>query len=356
MTNSTTDPTNLPLTLGLDLGARTTQVCALAPDGTRIEERTLKTTKEAVGALLERFPGARVALEASTSARWIDSLARSRGHETVIANPRNIPIVTASMRKCDRNDARLLAELGQVKPSLLSPVQLRSDRYQRVRTLLFARSLLVRSRTSLINMVRAEVRTFGSSLPSCSAASFPKTVRRLIPEVLAPALAPILDAISSMTKQIDGYDSEVTKLSLKEFPETAALRQVHGVGPLIALAFVATIGDPKRFRKSRSVGAYVGLVPRVSQSGGRNPTLSITKQGDHFLRSLLVSSATRILGPFGPDSDLRRFGLAIQRTGDKRSKAKARIAVARKLAVLLHRLLMTGEVYEPLRASGSDAA
>ena len=352
----TTSPTNLPLTLGLDLGARSTQVCALAPDGSRIEERSIKTTKQSIESLLERFRGARVVLEASTSARWIDALARSRGHETVVANPRNIPIVTASVRKCDRNDARLLAELGQVKPHLLSPVRLRSDRYQRVRTMLFARSLLVKNRTSLINMVRAEVRTYGSSLPSCSSSAFPKTVRKLIPRDLEPALSPILDVIESLTKRVGDYDRQITELSTKEFPETAVLRQVHGVGPLIALAFVATIGDPARFRKSRSVGAYVGLVPRVSQSGGRNPTLSITKQGDHFLRSLLVSSATRILGPHGVDSDLRRFGLALAGSGDKRAKAKARIAVARRLAVLLHRLLVTGEVYEPLRSERSDAA
>lgn len=356
MSESSTATATLPLTLGLDLGARTTQVCALGPGGNRIEERSIKTTRDAIDHLFERFPNARVVLEASTSARWIAALAKDRGHETVVANPRNIPIVTANMRKCDRNDARLLAELGQVKPNLLSPIQLREDRYQAGRTLLFARGQLVTSRTSMVNFVRSEVRMFGFSLPSCSTPSFPNKVRSLIPDGLAGALMPVLDVTESLTQRIREYDRQVEELSATEFPETALLRQVHGVGPLIALAFVVTIGDPQRFRRSRSVGAYLGLVPRISQSGGHNPTLSITKQGDHFLRSLMVSAATRILGPHGVDSDLRRYGLAIAAPGDTRAKAKARIAVARRLAVLLHRLLKSGEVYEPLRRSTDAAA
>ncbi len=354
MSDST--PKQLPLTLGLDLGARKSQVCVLSPDGQRLEERAVATTRSSVEALLDRFPGARVVLEASTSARWIAALAKSHGHEVVVANPRKIPIVTASIRKCDRNDARLLAELGQIRPELLSPVELRDDRYQSVRTLLFARAQLVKTRTSMINFVRAEVRMLGHSLPSWGSRYFAAKSRPAIPAELRSALDPILDVIESLTSRIAEYDARVEQLSATEFPETAVLTQIHGVGPLIALAFVATIGDPKRFKQSRAVGAYLGLVPRSSQSGGRNPTLSITKCGDRFLRSLLVSAATRILGPHGTDSDLRRLGLSIGSSGDKRAKAKARIAVARRLGVLMHRLLCTGEVYEPLRNSGVAAA
>ncbi len=223
------------------------------------------------------------------------------------------------------------------------------------RTLLFARSQLVKQRTALTNFVRAEVRVLGFSLPSCTAKSFAEKLWPLIPGELRASLKPIFEVLRALTTQVDYFDAEVERLSETEFPETAVLRQVHGVGPLIALAFVATIGDPERFKKSRSVGPYLGLVPRMSQSGGRNPTLSITKCGDHFLRGLLVSAATRILGPFGQDSDLRRHGERIATGGDKRAKAKARIAVARRLAVLLHRLLATGEQYEPLRQAAQAA-
>ena len=264
--------------------------------------------------------------------------------------------MTANVRKCDRNDARLLAELGQFRPELLSPVELREDRYQAVRTLLFARAQLVKTRTSMINFVRAEVRLLGHSLPSWGSNCFAAKSRGVIPKELGVALGPVLDVLERITKEIAGYDDQIESISTTNFPETALLRQIHGVGPLIALAFVATIGDPKRFKRSRSIGAYLGLVPRSSQSGSRNPTLSITKCGDRFLRSLLVSAATRTLGPHGTDSDLRRLGLSMAATGDKRARAKARIAVARRLGVLMHHLLLTGEVYEPLRNSELAAA
>ena len=354
MTESTATP--LPLTIGLDLGARKTHACILGTDGEPQEERAIATSREGISALLERHVGARVVLEASTPARWIAALAKKRGHEVIVANPRNIPLLTASSRKSDRNDAKLLAKLGRVQPELLSPVELRDDRYQAVRTLLFARRQLVTQRTALINCVRAEVRVLGHSLPSVGSRLFASKCRGSIPRELEPALLPLLDVIEMLTARIADFDRQVEQISKESFPETAILRLVYGVGPLIALAFVATIGDPRRFKRSRSVGAYFGLVPRSSQSGNRNPTLSISKEGDRFMRSLLVSAATRILRDNGKDCDLKRIGDRIAKGGDKRSKAKARIAVARRLAVLMHRLLVTGEVYEPLRNSESQAA
>ncbi len=165
------------------------------------------------------------------------------------------------------------------------------------------------------------------------------------------ALNPIFGLIQSATDAIATHDKNIDDLSETDFAETGVLRQVHGVGPLIALAFVATIGDPHRFAKSRTIGAYLGLVPRMKQSGKSDPALSITKCGDRYMRSLLVSAATRILAAGAPDSDLRRFGERISAQGSKRAKARARIAVARKLGIVLHCLLRTGEVYQPLRNS-----
>jgi transposase len=341
----------LPLTIGLDLGSRFTQCAVIDTDGERIEERKISTTAPALTRLLKKHPGARIAMEASTPARWINKLATELGHEVVIANPRCIPIITANTRKCDRNDARLLADLGQVRPHLLSPIQLRADRYQQVRALLFARAQLVKQRTALVTFVRSEVKALGEMLPSCSSRSFVSKTRALVPSALKSSLGAIFDVIQVATTAIDAHDKQIEQLSVNDFPETNTVRQVHGVGPLVALAFVATIGGPERFTKSRSVGAYFGLVPRLDQSGNHNPELRITKTGDRFMRSLLVSAATRILGPFGPDSDLRRYGERIAGQGGKRAKSRARIAVARKLAVLLHRLLASGEVYEPLRNS-----
>lgn len=347
---------SLPVTIGLDLGGRSTQCAVLSPEGGLVEERKVSTTRRGVASLLERHPRARVVMEASTPCRWIKNLAESLDHEVVIANPRAIPIITSNVRKCDRNDARLLAEIGQVRPRLLSPVRIRDDDYQAVRTLLFARLQLIKQRTALVNFVRAEVKALGESLPSCCTRSFVARNRSRIPDSLRKVLDPLFEVLEAVTEAIDGYDRQIEEVSARSLPQTQVLRQVHGVGPLVALAFVATIGSPGRFAKSRTVGPYLGLVPRMDQSCGHDPALSITKCGDRYMRTLLVSSATRILGCFGGDSDLRRFGLKIAASGGKRAKARARIAVARKLSVLLHRLLVTGEVYEPLRNSADCPA
>jgi transposase len=347
-------PQPLPLTIGLDLGSSSTQCAVYGTDGKRIEERKISTTRKGVRGLLERFPGSRIVMEASTSSRWIHNLAKELGHEDVIANPRNIPVITASTRKCDRNDARLLAEIGQIRPDLLSPVQLREDRYQEVRTLLFAREQLVKQRAALVTFVRSELKILGHHLPSCGTKVFATKSREQVPASLRVALDPIFDQIQAACSGIATCDARIDELSNTSFPETALLRQVHGIGPLIALAFVATIGDPQRFAKSRVVGAYFGLVPRIHQSGRSNPNLGITKTGDRYMRSLLVSAATRVLGPHAPDTDLRRYGERIIGGGGVRNKGRARIAVARKLAVLLHSLLRTSEVYEPNRHCGNQ--
>jgi transposase len=191
----------------------------------------------------------------------------------------------------------------------------------------------------------------GARVPSCSAESFHKRVFEELPEGLKPALDTVIETIAALTRDIRGYDKRIETLAAKQYPETEILRQVSGVGPVTALSFVLTVEDPSRFRSSRSLGAYVGLQPRRSQSGNEDPELRITKAGDDDLRRLLVGSAHYILGPFGPDTDLRRWGLALAARGRKNAKKRAIVAMARKLAVLLHRLWITAEVYEPLRNS-----
>jgi len=164
-----------------------------------------------------------------------------------------------------------------------------------------------------------------------------------------PALGPILEQISSLTERIRDYERQLETVSKEHYPhETDLLRQVEGIGPLTALTFVLTLEDPHRFERSRSVGAYLGLVPARDQSGDRDPQKRISKEGDEMLRKFLVGSAHYILGPFGSDSDLRRHGEKIASRGGKNAKKRAAVAVARKLAVLLHRLWVGGEVYDPL--------
>jgi hypothetical protein len=144
------------------------------------------------------------------------------------------------------------------------------------------------------------------------------------------------------------YDQNIEELGQKKYGHTTLLRQVKGVGPITSLAYVLTLEDPQRFSSSREVGPYLGLVPKQEDSGDSQPQLGISKTGDRMLRRLLVGSSQYMLGVFGPDTDLRRYGLRLCERGGKNAKKRAVVAVARKLAVLLHHLWVTGDVYQPL--------
>ncbi len=317
--------------------------------GERLQEGELKTTNPEMRSFFEAEPTSRIVIEASGPSRRIAELAASCKHDVVVANPREFRLICASHRKTDRNDARILADFGQFRPHLLHPIKLRGLRCQIARSTLVARTHAVRQRTFLISFIRAQVRNLGESLSGCSAATIHKTAPARIPAILRPALAPLVEVLQAITQAVAQYDLEIARLCREDFPETATLTQVNGVGPNTALSFVATVEDPSRFARSRDVGAYVGLVSKSRSSGSKNSQLRISKRGDKDLRRLLVTAATYIVGPRSKDSDLKRFGDHLQERGGQASKAKARISVARKLSVLLHRLWVTGEVYEPLR-------
>jgi transposase len=212
-----------------------------------------------------------------------------------------------------------------------------------------SRDALVRARVRLINHVRGTVKSLGGRLVKCSSESFAAKAEGRIPAELDLALAPLLALIEAMDEKIRAYDRKIEELAQERYPETALLRQVSGVGALTALTYVLTLEDPARFRDPRAVGSYLGLRPRRADSGDLSPQLHITKAGDEMLRRLLVGAAHYVLGPFGPDTDLRRWGLTVAARGGKRGKRIAVVAVARKLSVLLLRLWETGEAYEPLR-------
>ena len=347
--------TTFPRTIGLDLGTRRSSFCIVDSDGNRLREGSIKTERSEMHELLRAEPASRLVIEASGPSHWVSELAESLGHEVVVSNPRDFRLISQSHRKTDRNDARILASFGQFRPELLQPIQLRGLKCQVARSTLAARSHLVAQRTELINFVRAQVRNLGERLPTCGAYLFHKRVAELIPTPLQALITPLLGLLERLHAAIKSYDKQVKDLCEQEFPETAALQQVTGVGPNTSLSFVATIEDPKRFPKSRDVGAYVGLVSKSRSSGEHDPDLRISKRGDAHLRRLLVNSATYIVGPRGSDCDLKSFGERLKGRGGQAACGKARVAVARKLAVLLHRLWITGEVYEPLRLMRATA-
>ena len=278
------------------------------------------------------------------------------GHEVVVANARKVRLIYESDRKNDRLDARMLARLGRVDASLLSPVQHRSAAAQADLAMVRGRNALVTARTQLINAARGLVKAMGGRLPKSTTGAFANKTVSAIPQPLRAALAPLVKSIRALSEQIRRYDEQIEELAEEKYPETRVLRQVKGVGTLTALSYVLTLEDPYRFPQSRAVGCYLGLRPRQKQSGDSAPQLGISKAGNGYLRRLLVQCAQFILGPFGSDTDLRRWGLQLASRGGKRSKKRAVVAVARKLAVLLHHLWLTGEVYEPLRRPALQAA
>ena len=338
---------NSMLIVGLDLGDKFSYITIIDQDGELIEESRLPTTKASFQRKFSALQPCRVAMEVGTHSRWASHLLTELGHEVLVANARKLRVIYHNPRKDDRADAETLARLARLDPELLSPIYHRSPQAQADLAVLRSRDAIVRCRTLLINHARDIVKASGSRLPSCSADSFAHKVAPDIPEPLLPALAPILNIIASLTKQIRAYDQKVKNLCSQRYPETKLLRPVGGVGTLTALGYILTLENPHRFRRSREVGPALGLVPRRDQSGDRDPQLRITKTGDAYLRRLLVGSAQYILGPFGPDCDLRRWGLKLAERGGKNAKKRAVVAVARKLAVLLHHLWKTGEIYDP---------
>jgi transposase len=340
------------MTAGLDLGDKYSYLCLIdTVSGEVIEEGRLRTTSEA---LRRRFSSEqrplRIAIEAGTHSPWVSRLLEQEcGHEVLVANARKLRLIYANKRKTDEIDAENLARLARMDPKLLYPLKHRGEEGQAHLAIIRSRQALVSCRTQLVNHVRGAVKSFGARLPKCPARSFHKRASEHIPEALWEALGPILEQIGSLTERIREYERRLETISKERYPhETELLRQVEGIGPLTALTFVLTLEDPHRFDKSRTVGAYLGLVPATAQSGDRDPQKRISKEGDEMLRKLLVGSAHYILGPFGKDSDLRRHGEKIASRGSKNAKKRAVVAVARKLSVLLHHLWVTGELYEPL--------
>lgn len=338
-----------PMTIGLDLGDRRSHLCAVDARGEVSSRFALPTTQRALQRIFAKLAPSRVVIEVGTHSPWVSRLLASLGHEVIVANAREVKSIGQSRSKNDEADAEQLARLGRADPQLLRPIRHRGAQAQRDRALLRVRDGLVRARTALINQARGSAKALGQRRLHCTTAAFARRIQNDGLQDLFPGLGTLVETIGQLTVAIRAKDREIERLSQERYPETELLRQVRGVGPITALAYVLTLEDPRRFAKSRSVGAYLGLRPGQRQSGERNPELRITKQGDVFLRRMLIQASHYILGPFGPDTDLRRFGTRLIARGGRLANKKARVAVARKLAVLLHCLWRTGEVYEPLR-------
>ena len=335
------------ITIGMDLGDKKNVVCVLDKTGCSMNNDTIDNTAESLRIFFSKYKGSTVALEAGTHSPWISRQLSAMGCKVLVGNPRKLRAIWESNHKSDGRDAEMLARIARFDPGLLYPINHRGEQFQIDLELLQARDILVKNRSSLINHVRGSVKALGDRLPSCSTESFHRQAGEHLPAELHDTLKPVLGIIEQITSQIKEFDRQIEQISKERYPETELLRAIKGVGPLTSLAFILTLEDPGRFDKSRQVGSFLGLTPRRDQSGEIDKQLRITKAGNPYLRRLLVSSAQYILGPFGEDCNLRRFGLRLAARGGKNAKRRAVVAVARKLSVLLHRLWQNGEVYDP---------
>src|ERR1019366_9342966 len=286
------------ITVGIDLGDRSSCYCALDDQGEIVQQGSVATTKKDLNRIFGALAHGRIALEVGTHSPWVSRHIRSLGHEVIVANPRRTRLIGASSNKSDRLDAETLARLARVDPRMLFPIQHRGETAQADLTVIRARAGMVESRTALINAARGLSKSFGERLRKCDAKQVDRELAKDLPEALRAGVEPLLEEVATLTERIRAYDERIEGMARERYPEVALLRQVYGVGVLIALTFILTIDDRSRFPRSRDVGCYLGMRP----------------------------------------------------------KKKAHRGVARKLAILLHPLWVTGELYEPLRASQSQAA
>ena len=335
------------MTIGLDLGDRRHRFCVLDGAGKVIEEGTVGNDRVSLGQLSQRYRGALAVLEAGCHSPWISRYLQEEGCAVLVANPRKLRAIYQNERKSDRRDAQMLARIGRLDPALLYPVRHGSAEAQEDLLRIKLRDNLVRARVAVINSVRFTLKSLGYSAPNPSSERFHKVIMGRAaggdlahdrPQCPSPRR-------TDSAHQAAGFGDQAAR-SYK-YPQTAQLEQIPGVGPITALYFVLKIEDPNRFPHLRDIGAYVGLCPRRDQSGESDPQLRISKRGDAYLRRLLVSAAQYILGPFGPESALRCYGLRLAAEGTARAKKRATVAVARKLAVLLLSLWKSQRLYEP---------
>lgn len=363
------------LSVGLDLGDRSTHYCILDEQGEILKQGSVPTTSAGLRGLLEKLPASRVALEVGTHSPWVSRQTAAMGHEVIVANPRNVAWITQSRRKNDRLDAEKLARLARLDPQMLSPVRHRGEQAQQDLAVIRSRAVLIEARTRIINSARGQAKSLGERLRSCDADQVSAELAASLPGGIRNVVEPLLTAAGHLTEQIQAVEAAIHAIRLR-YPEIEMLTAIYGVGELTALSFVLTIEDQQRFGKSRDMGPYLGLVPGQDQSGSSDPQQRITKEGDKLLRWMLVQCAHCILKRGAPDSDLRRWGLAKLEEGKQaqakparkpKGKKRVLVAVARRLAVLLHKLWSTGEVYDPLygakaaeraarRVSGQSAA
>jgi transposase len=334
--------------MGIDLGDKGSTYQVLDLDGINVGDGVVTTNPDAFRMMFSGTGRMRIVIECGTHSPWVSRLLQELGHEVIVANPRRLRLISESDRKNDKADARLLAKLGQAALDLLSPVQHRSEQVQFDLAIIKARDAAVLSRARLVTHIRGIVKSVGGRLAVCSTGVFSKKALEGCPAELLESIKPLLRIVEHLTQEIRRYDKLIAKKVQEQYPNTGSILTIPGVGPLTALTFVLLLNnDPDRFSKSRDLGCYFGLQPKQQDSGKHVSQLGITKAGDNLMRKLAVQCAHFMLGRFGKDTALKRWGLALSVRGGKNAKKRAVVAVARKLLVIMHRLWKKQERFVP---------
>lgn len=338
--------------IGLDLGDKKHQACVTDnKNGNILEEFPIPNARKHLEKLITKYPGALIAIEVGTHSTWISRFLAGKGATVIVANARKLRAIYTNDRKSDLLDARMLAKLVRVDPSLLHPVKHKSEQCQKDMLGIKMRDNLVRQRVNIVLAIRGTLKSLGLRIPSASTPAFSKAARTFLQKHsdIIDSIEPSLRVLDELSASIRELDKRIEQTAQERYPVVDTLRQIRGVGPITSLCFALVVDDSQRFQDPRDVGAFLGLVPRRDQSGDTDKQLPISKTGNAYLRRLLVQSAQYIMGPFGEDCDLRRHGLRLAARGGKAAKKKAIIAVARKLAVLMLVLWQRGSDYETLK-------
>jgi len=351
---------NRKMWVAMDLSDKANEFCAVDEAGRKTAAGKVPNTPEGISCFFAQFDkrtDVTAVIEAGTCSPWISHIIKSFGHKLIVANPRKVRAIWDTANKTDERDAELLARLGRVDPSLLKPIKHRSMDEQFDLSTARLRETLVQTRSKLSNCVKSTLKSLGVILEKRIEPTYlPTRLPLLLGKEHLDLVQPMLAAIAGINAQIKRYDEKIVGLCAK-YPECVRLTTIKGVGALTAVVFRLTISDPERLVRTRDVGPYLGLIPKRDQSGEVDKRLGISKAGDKLCRTMLIRAANYIIGSFGADSDLRRFGTRIKNKGGKAPTKRAACAVARKLAVTMLAMWKSGEDYQPFRfAAGKRKA
>lgn len=339
---------------GLDVSLEETAICIVDGTGRIVKEARAASEPDALAAALNQLdlPLERIGLEACSLTAWLHDGLRAVGLAAICIETRQANAAMKTMpNKTDRNDARALAQI--MRTGWFRQVHVKSRQCRLWRSLLVARRTILNEMRSIENVARAILREAGLKLGTPGRAAFAARVRELAgddPQVM-PLVDPLLTVLAAMLTALAGLTKQVMDLVKKE-TVCRRLMSVPGVGPITALAFRATIDRPDRFKRSRDVGAHLGLTPARYQSGETDIQGKISRCGDELARTALYEAAHTLLVRSKKWSSLRAWGMNVAR---HRGMARARVAVARKLAVILHRMWSDGAEFRWGKAPANGA-